>query len=197
MPSRRRLVATGLALTVAGTLFLGIKLYAERVPRRVVEVVPGRVFRGAWQSPEALRRLISLHHVHTIVTLTAINPDDPKYVAQRPIVDEAGVTWVIVPMRGSTATLGQLAEAADLVADPSRRPVFFHCVGGHHRSNLVQMAYRVRHEGWTAERAWDEVARLPWTQPDAVADQNDRRLIVSFEAQQRAQERLMAGRTTP
>jgi protein-tyrosine phosphatase len=137
--------------------------------------------------------LISLHHVHTIVTLTAINTDDPKYVAQRPIVDEAGVTWVIVPMRGSTATLGQLAEAADLIADPARRPVFFHCVGGHHRSNLVQMAYRIRHEGWTAERAWDEVARLPWTQPNANADQGDRRLIVAFEAQ----ERLMAGRDVP
>ena len=95
----------------------------------------------------------------------------------------AGTGWIIVPMRGSRATLEQMAEAADLLADPARRPVFFHCVAGHHRTSLVHAAYRIRHEGWSAERAWREVAGLPWARPHA--DIGDRRLIEAFAARER------------
>jgi protein tyrosine phosphatase (PTP) superfamily phosphohydrolase (DUF442 family) len=155
--------------------------------KRVLVIVPGGLVRGAWQKPGPLERLLRREKVRTIVTLTAINRDDPKYVAQERVVRRTGVDWVLVPMRGSTATLRQLAEAADLLADPARRPVFFHCVAGHHRSNLVQAAYRIRHEGWSAERAWREVAALPWSRPEA--DGADRRLIEAFAARCRAERR--------
>lgn len=66
-----------------------------------------------------------------------------------------------MPIRGSYASVAEMAEAADLLADPGLQPVFFHCVAGHHRSSQVQAADRIRHEGWSAGRAWDEVAALP------------------------------------
>jgi protein-tyrosine phosphatase len=95
-------------------------------------------------------------------------------------VSQTGVDWVIVPMRGSRATLEQMARAADLLADPNRQPVFFHCVAGHHRTSLAHAAYLIRHSGWSAEQAWHAIAELPWTRPHAVADQNDRTLLVEF-----------------
>jgi protein tyrosine phosphatase (PTP) superfamily phosphohydrolase (DUF442 family) len=143
-------------------------------------IVPGHLIRGAWQSPEALRAIVKREQIKTIVTLTAINRDDPKYVSQAKVAAETGVRWLFVPMRGSTATLQQMAEAADLLADPQLQPVFFHCVAGHHRSSLAHAAYLIRHEGWTAQQAWDEVASLPWARPAASADQNDRALIDDF-----------------
>jgi protein tyrosine phosphatase (PTP) superfamily phosphohydrolase (DUF442 family) len=149
-------------------------------------VVPGRLVRGAWQRPGPLRRLIEREKIKTIVTLTAINRDDPKYVEQARVVRRTGVDWVIIPMRGSSATEGQMAEAADLLADPERQPVFFHCVAGHHRTSLAHAAYRVRHDGWAAGDAWREVSALPWARPDAHADRSDRRLIESFAAGQAA-----------
>lgn len=148
------------------------------IGKRVADVVPGRLVRGAWQRPSTLGRILRRDRIRTVVTLTAINRDDPKYVEQAEAVRRAGVGWIIVPMRGSTATLDQLAEAADLLADPERQPVFFHCVGGHHRTSLVQAAYRIRRQGWSADRAWREVAALPWSRPDRDAD--DRRLILAF-----------------
>ncbi len=148
--------------------------------KRVVVATPGKVIRGAWQRPGPLRAILDRERIRTVVTLTAINEDDPKFVAQDRVVREAGVRWIIVPMRGSTATLGQMAEAADLLADPALQPVFFHCVAGHHRSSLVQAAYRIRHEGWSASRAWDEVAALPWARP--ASDVEDRRMIEVFAA---------------
>jgi protein tyrosine phosphatase (PTP) superfamily phosphohydrolase (DUF442 family) len=143
-------------------------------------VIPGRLIRGAWQSPDVLRTIIEREHIKTIVTLTAINRDDPKYVGQAKVVSEMGVRWLFVPMRGSSATVEQMAEAADVLADAEYQPVFFHCVAGHHRSSLVHAAYLIRHCRWSAREAWKEVASLPWARPAATADQNDRALIDEF-----------------
>jgi len=153
--------------------------------KRTRVVIPGRLIRGAWQRPDALRSIIAREGIKTIVTLTAINGDDPKYVEQAKVVAETGVAWILVPMRGSRATLEQMAAAADLLADSARQPIFFHCVAGHHRTSLAHAAYRVRHQGWSAEAAWAEVAALPWANPRASSDRNDRELIVKFAQFQR------------
>ena len=154
--------------------------------KRVAVVVPGRLVRGAWQGPGPLGRIIDRERIRTIVTLTAINRDDPKYVRQARAVARAGVDWTLVPIRGSHATLAEMAEAADLLADPARQPIFFHCVAGHHRSSQVHAAYLIRHKGFSADRAWAEVSALPWARPDAPADAEDRRLIFAFAAREAA-----------
>jgi hypothetical protein len=179
--SRRLAITLGLGGAAVASLGLGAaRVWDEVAEKRVVVMEPGRVVRGAWQRPWPLRRLIAREQIRTIVTLTAINRDDPKYVRQALVVRDMGVAWVIIPMRGSRATLDQMAEAADLVADPRRQPVFFHCVAGHHRSSLVHAAYLIRHRGYTAREAWNVVAALPWARPGSAADAADRRLIEAF-----------------
>ncbi len=155
--SRRSRWIAGLALFL-GSVLVAATLWDGTAGKRVRVVVPGRLVRGAWQSPDALRRLIARERIKTIVTLTAINRDDPKYVGQAEVVRQTGVHWIIVPMRGSRATLEQMADAADLLADPNRQPVFFHCVAGHHRTSLTHAAYLIRHAGYSAEQAWEVVA---------------------------------------
>ncbi len=176
--SRRSRWIAGLALVLGSVV--GAAFLWDGTGKRVRVVVVGRLVRGAWQSPEALRRLIVRERIKTIVTLTAINRDDDKYVPQAEVVKQTGVDWMIVPMRGSSATLEQLAEAADLLADPNRQPVFFHCVAGHHRTNLTHAAYLIRYAGYSADQAWRVLTELPWTRPYAPADQNDRALITEF-----------------
>jgi hypothetical protein len=148
--------------------------------KRFRVVVPGRLVRGAWQDPGALRSIIARDGIKTIVTLTAINRDDPKYIRQAQVVADTGVEWVLVPMRGSSATLEQMAWAADLLADPSLQPIFFHCVAGHHRTSLAHAAYLIRHRGASAQEAWRVVAAFPWARPGAAADQRDKALIDDF-----------------
>jgi protein tyrosine phosphatase (PTP) superfamily phosphohydrolase (DUF442 family) len=186
IPARSRLaVVAGFALLI-GCFSSGVVFRGVAGDKRVHRIVSGRLLRGAWQSPAALRELIAREQLRTIVTLTAINPDDPKYIAQADVVRRTGVDWVIIPMRGSRATLEQMAQAADLVADPGRQPVFFHCVGGHHRSSLVHAAYLIRHCRYSPERAWQAIAELSWTRPSASADLNDRSLIFQFARSQSA-----------
>lgn len=171
-----------IAVFAVGSAAVLIAFVSSNGPKRVAVVEPGRIFRGAWQSPGTLNSLIRKESIRTVVTLTAINRDDPKYVSQLEATRKAGVDWRIIPMRGSTATVEQMAEAADMIADPSLQPVFFHCVGGHHRSNLVHAAYLIRHKQYSAEAAWSKVASLPWSRPTADADIRDHARIVEFAA---------------
>ena len=153
----------------------------EWFEKRVSVVVPGRIIRGAWQQPRPLRRLLVRERIKTILSLTAINHDDPKYVDQARVVKELGLDWLFVPIHGSYASLAQMEQAAEILADPARQPIFYHCVAGHHRSSQVQGAYRIRSEGWSSRRAWSEVAALPWAKP--ATDLEDRRLIEAFGSQ--------------
>ena len=185
--------SVGFFYTSAIVLPLTLLLVAWRMSsaeKHLRIVVPGRLVRGAWQTPDALRSIIAREQIKTIVTLTAINHDDPKYVGQSKIVSEMGVRWLLVPMRGSTATVAQMAQAADLLADSRLQPIFFHCIAGHHRTSLAHAAYLIRHRGWSAAAAWKEVANLDWARPTATADQNDRRKIEEFE---RAEQALRSG----
>ncbi len=155
----------------------------EFFEKRVSVVEPGRIVRGAWQGPRPLRRLLARERIRTILTLTAINDDDPKYVEQARVVREAGVDWAFVPIHGSYASLDQMRQAVAILADPARQPIFYHCVAGHHRSSQVQAAYRIEHDGWSADRAWAEVAALPWARPES--DLEDRRLIEAFASRKK------------
>jgi protein tyrosine phosphatase (PTP) superfamily phosphohydrolase (DUF442 family) len=175
----------GLAALACTALVLVVKR-DDWFEKRVEVVAPGRLIRGAWQRPGPMRRIALREEIKTIVTLTAINSSDPKFLDQARLVRELGLNWVIVPMRGSRATPEQMALAADLLADPGRQPVFFHCVAGHHRTSLTHAAYLIRHKGYSAEEAWNEVSRLPWARPDSLVDRNDRFLIEEFARVQRS-----------
>jgi protein tyrosine phosphatase (PTP) superfamily phosphohydrolase (DUF442 family) len=185
---RNKALAIALAFLVAIVMAAG-GAFALRAlasgEKRVRVVQPARIIRGAWQTPGALRSIIERERVKTIVTLTAINRDDPKYVGQAKVVAETGVKWLFVPMRGSRATLEQMVEAADLLADSKLQPIFFHCVAGHHRTSLAHAAYLIRHKDYPAEAAWKEVAALPWARPGAQADLDDKALIEAFARSQR------------
>jgi protein tyrosine phosphatase (PTP) superfamily phosphohydrolase (DUF442 family) len=180
--AHRRLVP--IALGVAGLMIVGVTIAIvyrdEWFEKRVQVIRPAKLVRGAWQRPIPLNRIIDREGIRTIVTLTAINSTDHKFIDQAEVVKEQGIDWVIIPMRGSRATVEQMAIAADLLADPDRQPVYFHCVAGHHRTSLAHAAYLIRHEGYTAEQAWEAVSSLSWARPEALVDRNDQFLIEEF-----------------
>jgi len=180
---RRRLIIRRILATAALLGVIAVSLLAVRellLEKRVQVIHPGRLVRGAWQRPIPLRRLVDREKIRTIVTLTAINATDEKFITQSDVVRDRGLDWVIIPMRGSRATVEQMAIAADLLADPDRQPVFFHCVAGHHRTSLAHAAYLIRHEGYTAKQAWETISSYSWARPDAPVDRNDQFLIEEF-----------------
>ena len=159
--ARRAIVAGLLALVAHQTWRHG---HDYVFPDRFAEVEPGRIYRGAWQKPWPMRRIVRDYHIKTIVAL-AHPPEHALPIQEQALANELGVKWVHVPivdLRGINDKAGisdQLEAAASIVADPKNQPVYFHCHHGINRASMVQMAYRLMYCGWTLEQASDEIDR--------------------------------------
>jgi protein tyrosine/serine phosphatase len=118
--------------------------------------VDGNLYRGAQPEGRDFADLSRLG-VKTIVNLTS----DDAVPTERAMVEAAGMKYVQIPMTTHTVpTAAQLAQFLGIVNDPASRPVYVHCVGGRHRTGVMTAAYRMTHDGWTAERAFEEMKQF-------------------------------------
>ncbi len=132
---------------------------------RVVE--PGRIYRGAWQKPWPMRRLVREYKIRTVLAL-AHPPEHPLSIRERALSRELGFRWVHIPIVDHRGTQDRAAEeaisdlldqAAAIIADAASYPLYFHCHHGLNRTSMAQMAYRTKYCGWTLERATAEIDR--------------------------------------
>lgn len=127
-------------------------------------VEPGRIYRGAWQQPWPMRRLVQQYHIKTVLAL-AHTPDHPLAVRERAMARELGYRWIHVPIvddrsKGDGQMLFNMLErAAAILAEPRNQPVYFHCHHGINRASMVQIAYRTLYCGWTLDQATEEISR--------------------------------------
>jgi len=74
------------------------------------------------------------------------------------MAESAGMRYVQIPMTThELPTPAQLAQFLKIVNDPASQPVYVHCVGGRHRTGVMTAAYRMTHDGWTADQAFNEM----------------------------------------
>ncbi len=150
-------LAGGTLLPALGYALKGYRYYV--LPKRFAVVEPGQLYRGGWQMPGPLRRIIQQYRIKTVLNL-ACNPAEQDGLGEGDVVRALGVAWHKILMPGTgRGTYAQLDEAADLLAFPPARPVFFHCAGGEHRTNMALAAFRLKHCGWELEQALGEIGR--------------------------------------
>jgi Tyrosine phosphatase family len=132
---------------------------------RVVE--PGRLYRGAWQKPWPMRRLVRDCKIKAVLAL-AHPPEHPLAVREWNLARELGFRWIHIPIVDQRGTKDREAEeaisdlldrAAAVIADPENYPLYFHCHHGLNRTSMVQIAYRTKYCGWTLDQAADEIDR--------------------------------------
>jgi tyrosine-protein phosphatase SIW14 len=76
------------------------------------------------------------------------------------LVQAAGMKFLRIPL--TTRSRPQPAAVAQFLAwvnDSANQPVFVHCQGGHHRTGVMTAVYRMTKDGWTADRAYEEMQR--------------------------------------
>lgn len=72
----------------------------------------------------------------------------------------AGLKYVNIPLTTKKpATEDQTAEFLKLVNDPANWPVYVHCKGGRHRTGQMTAIFRITHDGWTSEQAYQEMKK--------------------------------------
>lgn len=133
-------------------------IFAEQL----AAVVPGKIYRGAWQRDWPMRRIIRNEHIRTVVALAHPN-DHPLSIQEKALCDELGVRWIHIPIadarKPTDPSVSDLLErAAAALADPANQPVYFHCHHGINRASMTQMAYRMIYCGWSLEQAEQEIA---------------------------------------
>jgi protein tyrosine/serine phosphatase len=132
-------------------------------PRRFAEVEPGTLFRGGYPSARQVRELVEDRDIRTIVNLAPGSDDTPDSRKKEELMEAArlGVEVLPFPMPGDgKADYPSLDAAADALAEPKNRPVYFHCAAGKMRSNAALAAYRMKHCRWSLGRALDEARRF-------------------------------------
>jgi protein tyrosine phosphatase (PTP) superfamily phosphohydrolase (DUF442 family) len=71
---------------------------------------------------------------------------------------DAGLQYFNIPLTASrAATEEQTSYFLSLVNDPANWPVYVHCKGGRHRTGGMTAVYRITHDGWTADQAFQEM----------------------------------------
>jgi len=109
-------------------------------------------YRGGQPEEEdfiALRKL----GVRTVIDLQEKGKrDEPKWV------ENAGMKFFKIRLSTTRRPTAEETEYfLKLVNDPENQPVFVHCAGGKHRTGSMTAIYRITHDAWTAERAYQEM----------------------------------------
>jgi len=78
-------------------------------------------------------------------------------------VRNAGMQYFNIPLSSRRpATDGQTKHFLQLVNDPQNWPVFVHCAGGRHRTGEMTAIYRITHDSWTADQAFQEMEQYDY-----------------------------------
>jgi tyrosine-protein phosphatase SIW14 len=126
-------------------------------PRIVIENF-GRIndnyYRGAQPRGQDYADLAAMG-IKTVIDLTRDGDrGEPAAVAG------AGMRFFRIPLTTTSRPADQaVVEFLKLVSDPANYPVYVHCQGGRHRTGAMTAIYRLIHDEWTAERAYQEMLK--------------------------------------
>jgi len=145
-----------IALVLAGVLAIKYGRHYF-VPKRFAVVEPGKLYRSGYLEPGPLRRVIRKHKIKTILALLNNEPDTIEQQNEEAVARAENVTIIRIGMPGDgRGDFDSLDKAADVLADVANYPLLVHCAAGVHRTGATYAAYRIKHCGWSFEKALAE-----------------------------------------
>ncbi len=148
-----RWVVTAAILMVAALLIYVSRTTnePESIPR-FHQVTP-KLYRGGQPSDRGYERLRQIG-IKTVVNLRSEYDDRTK-------VEALGLQYVYFPLEATKPVSRETIQAfLDTVNNPTKQPVFVHCLRGVDRTGVMIAIYRVSAQGWSAERAYDEAREI-------------------------------------
>ena len=99
-------------------------------------------------------------------------------------VRDLGMTYVRIPLKTRVAaTQEQWKFFLGLVNDPANQPVYVHCKGGRHRTGAMTAIYRITHDSWTADQAYQEMKDYDFNNGLFGGPEAQKRFVYSFYQQ--------------
>jgi tyrosine-protein phosphatase SIW14 len=152
--------AQGTRLRASAAIYLALLLFIPAVaqPAGIAPAIDNfgtvneHYYRGAQPTGRAYADLAKAG-VKLVIDL-----QEDGLASEPALVQEAGMKFVRIPMNTRVApTSDQVALFLKLVNDPANQPVYVHCAGGRHRTGVMTAVYRMTQEGWTADKAFQEM----------------------------------------
>ncbi len=111
------------------------------------------VYRGA-QPDAAGMRTLKEKGFRTVVTLRTGDSGAKAAAAEGLDVVEIPI---VAGLKSEPPSDEQVRRFFEVVLDPARRPVYFHCAFGKDRTGTMAALYRIEVDGWTPEQAVAEM----------------------------------------
>jgi protein tyrosine/serine phosphatase len=109
-------------------------------------------YRGAQPDPPDFQALKKIG-IRTVVDLR-----QDKLLQEASWVEDAGMRYINIPLSASRpATAEQTEYFLSLVNDPANWSAYVHCAAGKHRTGEMTAIYRITHDFWTADQAFEEM----------------------------------------
>jgi len=139
-------VAAILILTSCAHVYTASKQEASQI----VKVSDG-IYRGP--------RLDDLNELESLKIHTILNLEDNSEAIKKEneAAEQLGMVVINIPMSGiSRPKPADLSRAVKIIEDQASRPIYVHCLHGRDRTGFVIAAYKIIHNGWTVEKAYQE-----------------------------------------
>jgi tyrosine-protein phosphatase SIW14 len=158
LPSSRRYIVLLLATVLVAVQVLanGTQDSHPRLPISIENFgkLNDNYYRGSQPTVEQFDELKKIG----IKTIIDLRKDSIEGASQQ--ARDAGLQYVNFPLTTKRpATEDQTAQFLNLVNDPVNWPVFVHCKGGRHRTGEMTAIYRITHDGWSGEQAYEEMKK--------------------------------------
>lgn len=176
------LITLAAALALVGATALGARDgKVSGIPVENFGKVNDNYYRGSQPDAASFAQLKRLG-IKTVVDLRkdsrAEEPDQ---------VRSLGMQYFNIPMKADrAATPEQTDYFFKLVNDPANWPVYVHCKGGKHRTGALTAAYRIAHDGWTADQSFEEMKKYDFNSGLFGGPAAQKNFVYSFYQQHRA-----------
>ncbi len=156
LPSSRRYIVLLFAMLVAVQALAGSAQDSHALPISIENF--GKLNDNYYRGSQPTRGQFDELKKIGIKTIVDLRKDSIEGASQK--ARDAGLRYVNIPLTTKRpATEDQTAQFLKLVNDPANWPVFVHCKGGRHRTGEMTAIYRITHDGWSGEQAYDEMKK--------------------------------------
>jgi len=123
-----------------------------------IGVVNTNIIRGAQPELDQLFRLKDAG----VVSVLNLRSGSQRIEKEREKCKEVGLKYFSLPWGNSRHAVKHnvIYGFLQLISDPANLPVFVHCKRGAERTGTVIAVYRVKHDHWTAEEAYQEMKKF-------------------------------------
>ncbi len=149
----------GKSLTLVLILALVSSLSIAQQPESSHKELPNfhrvdeQLYRGGQPKTGGLKKLAELG-IKTIINLRG-ESDETR--AEGIEAKSMGMAYFSIPMSAAgRPTDEQVMRVLAIIEEKEKGPVFIHCRRGSDRTGAIVAVYRIKRDGWTAERAIDE-----------------------------------------